>query len=190
MKKALQLGAAVLVAATILTAQPSQALVVGTAVLQHPLDLAPYPLLVAPGQVLTLLVGGLNTDGMATVSARSGAVLPFQLGGVSASIVQGSRSEPKPVPLIEIRVLSGCPWNRAAIGGACATALTALTVQMPYDLQPQFGLDFKEVPAQLSIEQGGRAGAWVDVRVLTTQAHFGVQCEGHLTAPSVPWGLR
>lgn len=135
-----------------------------------------------------LLIGGLNTDGLPSVSAPQTTRLPSELSGVSATIQQGSLNEPKPVSLIDLRVLSGCPWNRGPIGGPCATALVALTVQVPYDLQPQFGIDFKELPAQILVKQGGRSGAWVDVRVLDTQARFGIQREGHLNAPSVPCG--
>ena len=182
MKQTLQLASTILTVTSILTAQ---GVVVGTATLrQSPLD--PYPLLVAPGQVLTLLIGGLNTDGLPSVSAPQTSRLPFELSGVSATIQQGNQL--RPVSLIDLRVLSGCPWNRGPPGGPCATALVALTVQIPYDLQPQFGLDFKEIPAQISVKQGALPGAWVDVRVLATQARFGIQCEGHLNAPSVPCG--
>ena len=183
----LRVGLTVLVTSVVLS---GQGVVVGTAIFKQPapFELDPYPLRVAPGQVLTLLVAGLNMDGLRSVSSPGGTVLPFELGGVSASVVQLEGATPKPIPLVELRLLSSCPWFRAPIGGPCAAALVGLTIQIPYDLQPQFGSDFKEFATQISIKQGGRPGTWVDIRVLPTQAHFGIQCEGHLTAPSVPCG--
>jgi hypothetical protein len=63
----------------------------------------PFP--VAPGQVITLFVQGVNTELTAPVRAF-GNPWPPMLGGVSVTYRQGLPASDRPAPILEVRPIS------------------------------------------------------------------------------------
>ena len=64
----------------------------------------PIPLPVAPGQVITLFVQGVNTQLTAPVRATT-TPWPTTLAGVKVTYTQGSA---EPAPILEVRPISTC----------------------------------------------------------------------------------
>lgn len=92
----------------------------------------PLPIPAAPGQLVTLYVSGIGFPVSEPAFAPAGP-LPTSLGGLFVTLVQTSGSTP--VPILQVNAVlscSGVPHN-----APCAQ-LTAITVQMPFGLQPPY----------------------------------------------------
>src|SRR5262249_5144142 len=87
----------------------------------------PVPLSVAPGQIITLFIQGVDTQLTGPVRAN-GTPVPPTLAGVSVTYHQGSD---RPALLVEVKPLSSC-FGLPTIG-VCGTIL-AVTVQMPFEM--------------------------------------------------------
>jgi len=135
--------------------------------------LPPAPVSAAPGQVLTFFVTGLGIT--SAVRAPAG-VLPTSLGGVTATLRQGSD---RAVPIVDIRPVSTCP-DLATIPEqpSCAT-LTAATLQIPYELVPLCPLCARPtlLPATLFLSANGHASAPIELNALADQTHVLTACD-------------
>ena len=90
----------------------------------------PIPLVLAPGQIVTLYVSGLTTNlapGQ-SVSAQS-TPLPTNLGGVSATMTQFSGPSPLAIPLLMIFPVQ-CQQAPCTLIG--------ITIQVPFELNPNY----------------------------------------------------
>jgi uncharacterized protein (TIGR03437 family) len=134
---------------------------------------APAPISVAPGQILTVFVTGLN---IATPLHAPSGPLPYSLGGVTATLRQGSDY---PAPLVDVRPVSTCP-NLVTIAQqpACAT-LTAVTLQIPYELVPLCPLCARPtlLPAELLVSANGQNAAAIELNALSDQIHVLTACD-------------
>jgi uncharacterized protein (TIGR03437 family) len=134
---------------------------------------APVPLIVAPGQVVTLFVQGIGASLTQPVRAPSGP-LPATLAGISVTLKQiGSET---PVPLLSVQPVSTCSSSLSQ--GSCGT-LTAVTVQIPFELQtlcPPCARPVSLTP-QLFVTENGRVGTSVDLTPLADQIHILTACD-------------
>ena len=90
----------------------------------------PLPIPAAPGQLVTLYVSGIGFPVSEPAFAPAGP-LPTSLGGLFVTLVQTSGSTP--VPILQVNAVlscSGVPHNAPCV------QLTAVTVQIPFELQP------------------------------------------------------
>jgi len=136
----------------------------------------PVPFPIAPGQVLTLFVPGLNTQ--LTGPVRTGVTpWPTMLAGVSVTYTQGSSL---PAPILEVRpipMLSPCIANPFLAPSNCGTIL-AVTVQLPFQMQTICPLCGRpDIPATLAVTINGVAGQPVSVQPLNDQVHFLTSCD-------------
>jgi uncharacterized protein (TIGR03437 family) len=84
--------------------------------------LFPGPISIAPGQVITIFATGVPSPPSQPVFAGAGN-LPTSLAGIGVTIVQATE-----IPAPILRVSSG--------GCAFCGTITAITIQIPYELQP------------------------------------------------------
>lgn len=138
---------------------------------------APAPLVAAPGQIVTLFVQGLTVTLKDPIRAPQGP-LPLSLGGITATLTQGPITTP--APIVEVRA-SG--------------ALTAVTVQIPYELQPLCPLCLRPVvsPVQIAVFENGRGGTPIDIVALGQNIHILTACDvavpGFQAAPPAFHGI-
>jgi uncharacterized protein (TIGR03437 family) len=138
---------------------------------------APFPLSVAPGQVVTLFVHGLELNLPAPVAATTTPSL--SLAGVSATIyvtiLEGGLI---PVPILSVRNLSTCPTEPLSGFSVSCGNLTAVTVQIPYNLPPLCPLCL--IPAGsawLYVTYNGQLGSVTELNGLADQVHILSACD-------------
>ncbi len=134
----------------------------------------PAPISAAPGQILTLFVSGVGRSLTQPVRAQ-GPVLPNSLAGISVTLRQLSDI---PVPLFEVRPILTCLNLLPANQGSCGS-VTAITVQIPYELRPQCPLCANPLTlnAQLFVTENGNAGGVIDLTPLADQIHIVTTCD-------------
>lgn len=131
---------------------------------------ATFPLPVAPGQLITLIVEGLANPLPGPARAPSGS-LPTSLAGISAVFRQGMDLA---APVLEVLPFSTCS---IPLPSPCET-LVAVTVQIPFEIQTVCPLcGPPQIPAYLAVAQNGTIGALVDVTPLSNQVHFLTSCD-------------
>jgi uncharacterized protein (TIGR03437 family) len=87
--------------------------------------IAPVP--VSPGQVITVFVTGVGNAKQKVLAGSPS--LPLTLGGISASLVQGTVTIP--VPVLAVFPFNACQSNPTGV--PCGTA-TGVTLQIPFEL--------------------------------------------------------
>jgi uncharacterized protein (TIGR03437 family) len=131
---------------------------------------ATFPLPVAPGQLITLIVEGLANPLPGPARAPFGS-LPPTLAGISAVFRQGTDLD---APVLEVLPFSTCS---IPLPSPCGT-LVAVTVQIPFEIQTVCPLcGPPQIPAYLAVAQNGTVGALVDVTPLSNQVHFLTSCD-------------
>jgi uncharacterized protein (TIGR03437 family) len=123
--------------------------------------LYPGPIYIAPGQVITIFTTGVPSPPAQPVLAGAGN-LPTSLAGIGVTIVQGTV-----IPAPILRVSSG--------GCAFCGTITAITIQIPYELQPLvLGLG----PATgLIVTENGVGGNGVAFWPVSDQVHILTVCD-------------
>jgi hypothetical protein len=133
----------------------------------------PVPLPVAPGQVITLFVQGINTQLTAPVRATT-TPWPTTLAGVKVTYTQGSG---EPAPILEVRPISTCLGIPPPSGSICGTIL-AVTAQLPFQMLTLCPLCGRpDIPASIAVTVNGVAGQSLSVQPLTDQIHFLTSCD-------------
>jgi uncharacterized protein (TIGR03437 family) len=150
----------------------------------------PAPVTVAPGEVVTFYVAGLGPIFTGPVVADPGQNLPLSLAGVSATLLQES---PIPVPVLEVRDVSTCPSRASPTDSTIfCSILTAVTVQMPYELIPFCPLCLRPIlfaPATLYVSYQGKPGAAIELSALADQVHVLTACDALLSSTPPPANL-
>lgn len=130
----------------------------------------PFPIKVAPGQLVTIFAAGVG----ASVSSRVGATslpLPYSLAGISVTIDELSNPPllKEPVPILAV--------------GKIADA-TAVTVQIPFGLRTSsFISPLVPPPATLTIYENDVAAVTVAIAPTPDQIHIATTCDANLTTP-------
>jgi uncharacterized protein (TIGR03437 family) len=135
---------------------------------------------VAPGQVITLYVRTSGTP-VAQPILASTTPLPTLLGGFSVSMKQTFFDDPVPVPLIGI--YSSDPCN----GVASCTPLTAMMVQIPFELVPN--VPGSRMPfnfATIKVQQNGVAGDALPLYAVPDNIHVITTCDALPPAAGAP----
>lgn len=143
--------------------------------------LPPAPVSAAPGQILTVFVTGLGISSPAHAAAGA---LPTSLVGVTATLRQGTD---RAIPIVDVRPVSTCPdLITIPEQPSCAT-LTAVTLQLPYELVPLCPLCARPtlLPAQLFVSTNGHDAAPIELNALADQVHVLTACDVML----VPFGV-
>lgn len=124
--------------------------------------LFPGPISVAPGQVITIFASGVGAGLTQPVVAGAGR-LPTSLAGISVTLVQSTNV---PVPILRV-----VPEALGPNSGV----MTAITVQIPYELQlPTEGLG----PGfALFVSGNGVAGNWSGLAPMPDQVHILTTCD-------------
>ncbi len=122
--------------------------------------LFPGPISIAPGQVITIFAGVPNPPAQ-PVFAGTGK-LPTSLAGIGVTIVQATET---PAPILQVSS-GGCAF--------CGT-ITAITIQIPYELQPVVsGLG----PGNgLIVTENGVAGNGIAFNPVFDQVHILTNCD-------------
>lgn len=145
----------------------------------------PTPPYIAPGEVTTLFVSGLQTY-IPTPLVATAAPLPTSLGGISVGLQQGSASYT--VPLFRIQQSSSCV-DPTDTSPACM--VTAITLQVPFEIVWWLPLAGSTVEATI-FESGTVSKAFAleampdHIHILTTcDSVFGYVPGNQLCAPMV-----
>jgi uncharacterized protein (TIGR03437 family) len=121
---------------------------------------APVPISVAPGGIITVYTTGLSPSAL-PANAQS-VPLPTSLAGISASIQPGALS----VPLISVFPVPTC--SQAPL---CGT-LTAIRLQIPFEVPPIIpGAGVLTAPVRLIVKDQTGNSAGVDLVPLSDQIH-------------------
>jgi uncharacterized protein (TIGR03437 family) len=144
--------------------------------------LPPAAVSAAPGQILTVYVTGLNISSPAHAPA---GVMPNSLGGVTATLRQGTDHA---APLVDVRPVSTCPDLTSTPGQPACATLTAVTLQIPYELVPLCALCARPslLPAQLFVTANGQNSAPIELNALADQTHVLTSCDLLLIMPGTP----
>ncbi len=121
---------------------------------------SPAPVPVAPGQIATFYVAGLSST-----------------TGITATLQQGSVMTTAPVRSVES--VSLCPDVTSVLVSTCGS-LTAVTVQIPYELTPFCPLCASPVvatPPLLVIGQGGKNTSAFELNPLEDEVHVLTSCD-------------
>jgi uncharacterized protein (TIGR03437 family) len=133
----------------------------------------PVPLPVAPGQVITLFVQGINTQLTAPVRATT-SPWPTTLAGVRVTYTQGSAES---APILEVRPISTCLGIPPSSGNTCGTIL-AVTVQLPFQMLTLCPLCGRpDIPASVAVTVNGVAGQSFTVQPFSDQVHILTTCD-------------
>lgn len=129
---------------------------------------APAPLTVAPGQVITAFVAGIGS-GITRRVAATAYPLPTELGGISATFTQYYYPTTIPVPLFAVFPVSSCDGQ--VIGTACSTLL-GVTLQIPYEMQPNIpGIFTPPNVALISISDGTNSSGTLLLNPVSDRIH-------------------
>jgi uncharacterized protein (TIGR03437 family) len=136
---------------------------------------APAPVSVAAGQIATFYVTGTQ---LALVNTPPGTppTVTLQQNGVNVTTA----------PIQSVRVLSQCP-DATSIQISTCGSLTAITVQIPYELVPYCPLCAKPVyatPPLLTISQNGQALTSIVLNPLADEVHVLTACDIALGPPT------
>jgi uncharacterized protein (TIGR03437 family) len=135
----------------------------------------PFPLSVAPGQVLTLFV-------------QSGVILaPVTTSDVSAVFSTGGTDQPMPVLQVG-QASTGC----SALVMAPCTQVLAVTVEVPFDIPvicPPCA-NAAVIAESIAVSVNGVASANVVVQALQDQVHFLTSCDVIVAGPALPLPLN
>lgn len=135
----------------------------------------PYPIKVAPGQLVTFFASGVGLS-ITSRTAATALPLPNSLAGISVTIDELS-SPPlhnEKVPMFAV----------APMGGT-----TAVTVQIPFGLRTSSFLSPSiPPPATLTIYENNIAAVTIAIAPTPDQIHIATTCDANLTTP-VPGAL-
>ncbi len=135
----------------------------------------PAPVSVAPGQIATFYVPGTQLALVSTPPGSSVTATLQQQGGANIT-----------APIQSVRVVSQCPGVTAVQVSTCGS-LTAITVQIPYELVPDCPPCARPVsatPPLLTLSQNGQALTSIELNPLTDEVHILTACDVALGPPT------
>lgn len=135
------------------------------------------PINIAPGQVITIFAVGVGSTLKQPVLAGAGN-LPTSLAGISVTIAQATQIS---APILEVAGPVTCQ--------NCA-AITAITIQIPYELQMPPANGGLEPANVYSVTANGVAGSWNSFNPVPDQVHILTTCDtvlGGAGTPRCPW---
>src|SRR5712691_9051622 len=140
---------------------------------------APYPIRVAPGQLVTVFVNGIGARLTSRVSATS-LPLPYTLAGISVTIDEliNPPSLNRKVPILAVG-----PTDPTFPGTPPSTAV-AVSVQIPFGLRTtSFLAPDIPPPAALTVYENEMPVAKIAIAPVPDQIHIATTCDSNLTTP-------
>ena len=179
LKRLWSIGAGILIASLIASGQTGPTLV-GAGY-----DLPALRL--APGQITTLFVTGLNTVLQSGLISATSVPLPTTLGGISVTLNPNSYVA-SPVPLLSVQQTPVCysGTSSASTGNTPDCVITAITVQMPVNLglviyDPLTGTTPPpQLPTVLVISENGNPSKAFNVIPVPDKLHVLTDCDNFL----------
>jgi hypothetical protein len=151
---------------------------------------------VAPGQITTIFVSGLNVDTTKPQRATS-LPLPTSLAGISVQINQSSPMQSFAVPLLSVQQLNTCSNGGAPPASTVPSdcLVGAIALQIPYDLIPDSKYGTVPGVTELVITAKGVASKAFAVTTGTDNLHVLRPCDdypsvGGLSQTSVDGGCN
>jgi uncharacterized protein (TIGR03437 family) len=138
---------------------------------------APYPIPVAPGQLVTIFVKGIGAALTSRVSAAS-LPLPYNLAGISVTIdeLMPPQSLQEKVPLLAV-----APTRGTSLAGAPEGTVTAVSVQIPYFLRTaSFISPLTPPPATLTVYENGAPAVTISIAPMPDQIHIATTCDANI----------
>lgn len=132
---------------------------------------------VAPGQVVPLLVTGLQTILPGGSISANEVPLPTTLAGISVTLTQPPTSYSRLLPIFSIHQFDHCSPLRAP---AFTCLLTAITVQIPFDLPVPVSLEspFNDQPGTvITITENGTESTAFGLYPVPDQIHVLQSCD-------------
>lgn len=135
----------------------------------------PFVIHVAPGQITTLFVTGLQTVLSGPANATS-LPLPIRLAGVSVALKQGG-NQAISVPLLSVQQVSVCDDDGATSATSGQTAdclITAITIQVPLEL---LVLPLSQTVPELVVSENGGASKAFKLSPVADNLHVINTCD-------------
>ena len=138
----------------------------------------PTVILVSPGQVVPLVATGLQTVLSGAGVNADHVPLPTTLAGISVTLSQPPTSYSRSLPIFSIRQFNHCSIS---IAPSSACLLTAITVQIPFDISvpnPLVASPFNDQPGTIAtiFENGNASKAFV-LSPVPDQIHVIQSCD-------------
>ncbi|MDZ4798559.1 MAG: hypothetical protein SGI92_10390 [Bryobacteraceae bacterium] len=141
----------------------------------------PAPIAVAPGQVITLFSRASASSQLTDAAIAEQTPLPTSLGGFSVFLEQTFSETLIPLPLFAVFPLRNC---YGLVPSVC-TPLTAITVQIPWQLRPNVPRSARpENFAVLRLSQAGVSGESVPLNPVADAIHVVSTCDTTMPAVS------
>jgi uncharacterized protein (TIGR03437 family) len=143
----------------------------------------PSFLRIAPGQVTTFLFSGARTILPLGASTQRGTQVPLPtvLAGFSATISQQPPNKIEPLPIFSVQQVSNCPHADASSPDC---VVTALTVQIPFDLFVDYGRGSPLAhTTTVVISDGTDVSKSFTVLLLPQNFHILTTCDTTMTNP-------
>lgn len=141
----------------------------------------PAPIVVAPGQVITLFTRASASSALTEAVIAGQTPLPTSLGGISVLLEQTVSEAPIPLPLFAVFPLRNC---YGLVPSVC-TPLTAITVQIPWQLRPNVPRSGRpENFAVLRLSQAGATSEAVPLNPVADAIHVVSTCDTTMPAVS------
>jgi len=137
---------------------------------------APTPMLVSPGQIVTIYVSGTKTvlPAQSSTLRATTVPLPTTLGGFSVTVQQGTNTYP--APLLSVVQTSNCA---AGTTPSPQCTITGLTIQIPFEIASSLDLPLvSQLPASyLSVNDNSTSSAQFPIAPLTDTVHVLTVCD-------------
>jgi hypothetical protein len=130
---------------------------------------------VAPGQITTFFVAGLKTVLSEPVTATS-LPLPNKLAGISVTVAPETTGLSYSAPLLAVRQINSCGGAPRNATPSSDCLITAITVQMPFEL-PVVPNGSYGSPADVMIAENGNASKGFKVYPETDNLHVVNTCD-------------
>jgi len=139
----------------------------------------PAPLVVAPGQIVTLFFRGVapRADGSLRTETATTVPLPVTLSGLSLRISQPGLAAPASVPILSVLQNSECGSTG---NNSPACLLTAMRIQIPFELAATdlfLGPSGAAPVAELVIEEDGKASRSFLLQPFAQNGHVITSCD-------------
>ncbi len=141
----------------------------------------PGPIVVAPGQILTLYVAGIKASFASPVVAAS-LPLPVSLSGISVTIRSPSQSYE--APMFSVATMDPCASTQT---GGAGCPVTAITIQAPYEISSPNGTTVFP-PLDLSIAEDGVSGPSYPLNAQADNIHILTTCDAVVSLSASPSG--
>lgn len=143
---------------------------------------APFPVPVAPGQIVTFFVSGIGA-GIKTKVVANALPLPNSLAGISATL--NELSQPpltgEAAPILAVSPISSCDGIAESVP---CTPLLAVTVQIPFGIRTVSPIPPIPPAATLTIAELGGSSGTISLSPVFDRVHIVTTCDVNVSSPT------